>query len=426
MIFLFFLTAWILPAGILLYSEYTFLFFPEDPLPPLSFWLLRSFGTLLYFSFVAEIILGSRPHFLEKILGLPALLRCHIIFASVSLILLFAHGISRILTANWRSFSGLLGLSVGIIVLLLVIVAVVKWIPTPFSAGKPGDYHSLRRLHNLFIPLMVLSAWHIAASGSHYYHGDGFSDYNYLGNGIVIGYGLIALYFYIQNKFFREIKARKDPFTITRVQRPASNIIVISGQSRHRLQYKAGQFGFFSFNGEEEHPFSYSSSPGEENLEIIVKATGDYTEKMCAEFSPGVTFAHTGPYGQFVISREDEKEHIFVAGGIGITPFISILKDCVQKEVMLNGKLIWICRDEKDFVFTDELNVITDKWNGFRLLCLRYSRNMALDPEVFKPVNAENCHIMICASAGLTKSIERISCNWGIRKKDITHELFSF
>lgn len=102
-------------------------------------------------------------------------------------------------------------------------------------------------------------------------------------------------------------------------------------QAKHRkLAYQAGQFLFIYFDGDillaEPHPFTISSAPKQEHLHLSIKASGDWTGYLQTNLKPG-TIAHVdGPYGMFNYKSGAAKQ-VWVAGGIGITPFLSWMRD---------------------------------------------------------------------------------------------------
>lgn len=109
--------------------------------------------------------------------------------------------------------------------------------------------------------------------------------------------------------------------------------ILMSPLTAYQMSYKPGQFVFIRFvNAEasgiskEWHPFSISSSPKDQRLRLSVKALGDYTGNL-VNIRPGTIADIEGAYGRFTYTNFKNKNQIWVAGGIGITPFISMAKD---------------------------------------------------------------------------------------------------
>lgn len=92
--------------------------------------------------------------------------------------------------------------------------------------------------------------------------------------------------------------------------------------------HKAGQFVFLTFDEDEgPHPFTISSSWQKDGrLVFMIKGLGDYTRQLPDKLKTGNSVLVEGPYGQFNFQGKKENQ-IWVAGGIGITPFISRMQD---------------------------------------------------------------------------------------------------
>lgn len=73
------------------------------------------------------------------------------------------------------------------------------------------------------------------------------------------------------------------------------------------------------------HPFSITSAPGDERLGIAVKAVGDFTAAL-HHLRAGAWARIEGPYGDFSHTKVANRRQVWVAGGIGITPFLSMAR----------------------------------------------------------------------------------------------------
>ncbi|OIP98123.1 hypothetical protein AUK40_01920 [Candidatus Wirthbacteria bacterium CG2_30_54_11] len=95
-----------------------------------------------------------------------------------------------------------------------------------------------------------------------------------------------------------------------------------------KMSYLPGQFVFLSTNskgiGGESHPFSISSYGSGETIRLGIKALGDYTHRLQLLKAGDTAFVY-GPYGRFSRRYLDStKDALWIAGGIGITPFLSL------------------------------------------------------------------------------------------------------
>src|SRR6185436_3048157 len=74
------------------------------------------------------------------------------------------------------------------------------------------------------------------------------------------------------------------------------------------------------------HPFSITSAPAERTLRITVKAIGDYTNALRRLLDEGAEAIVEGPFGSFSNAGLPQPRQIWAAGGIGVTPFLSMAR----------------------------------------------------------------------------------------------------
>lgn len=136
------------------------------------------------------------------------------------------------------------------------------------------------------------------------------------------------------------------------------------------LMYKPGQFFFVAIkqDGKElQHHFSFSSSPTEPSY---IEFTKKYTDH---EYSLALKAAKVGdwaridaPYGQFTFEGEHPKVAL-LAGGIGITPFVSMCKYAAEKRSDSKIVLFYGCRTEGDIAFRQELEAAAQQNQNLKL-----------------------------------------------------------
>jgi ferredoxin-NADP reductase len=147
----------------------------------------------------------------------------------------------------------------------------------------------------------------------------------------------------------KEVIPRTNLVTSFRFPRPAT------------LHYKAGQFFFITIKlGEKEldKHFSFSSSPTEkDHIEFTKKFTDSEFSAALKTLKPRDWARIDAPYGKFTFEGEHPKIGM-LAGGIGITPLMSISKYCTDMRLKTKVTLLYGCRTESDIAFRQELETM--------------------------------------------------------------------
>lgn len=127
---------------------------------------------------------------------------------------------------------------------------------------------------------------------------------------------------------------------------------------------KGGQFIFFGVTKSgaglpaELHPFSVSQIVDECTIRISAKAVGDYTRRL-PELQVGDDVVVYGPHGVFGQQGQPGGAQIWVAGGIGITPFLSLLQAEVRQPRATTLNLIWAVRQREEAIYAKEIAELT-------------------------------------------------------------------
>ena len=106
---------------------------------------------------------------------------------------------------------------------------------------------------------------------------------------------------------------------------------MLHARGHQGVPFEAGQFAWLKFGGSpfvfEEHPFTIASTATEPwRKEFTIKALGDFTELMSA-MRPGRRVYLDGPHGRFTFAHVAGGDgFVFLAGGVGITPMLSMLR----------------------------------------------------------------------------------------------------
>ena len=100
------------------------------------------------------------------------------------------------------------------------------------------------------------------------------------------------------------------------------------------LPYRAGQFVWMTVGAKRfplfDHPFSIADSPRRAGMSLIVKEVGDFTRTV-GTLPIGTPIGVDGPYGTFTLQRHPAEAVLLIAGGVGIAPIMSLLRDLVAR-----------------------------------------------------------------------------------------------
>jgi predicted ferric reductase len=140
------------------------------------------------------------------------------------------------------------------------------------------------------------------------------------------GTGILA---YLYREFFARFVVPIHDYTVAEVRRPNGSTLEVSLEpSGEPLRFVPGQFVVVAFGGPsgwQRHPFSVASGPSSARLELGIKAAGDYTGVLRDNLAAGTPARVAGPFGGFDY-RSGGQDQIWIAGGIGVTPFVSWIR----------------------------------------------------------------------------------------------------
>ncbi len=333
-----------------------------------------------------QFVVSARLKWIERPFGLNVLFQFHKAMAILASLLLISHPV--LLAIGGHDWSLIFGPQVmwhiwlGRIALLIVLVHVLL---SSFRFIIKLNYETWRFVHNLgavlILPLGFFHSW--KAGG----------DFQIVWMKVLWAVLLVtASASYLWHRVVRTILLRRNPYKVTEVREEAEGVWTIklaAPEGVVRFDYLPGQFHFLTFQRApnlpvEEHPWTISSSPTEAGvLNSTIKESGDFTASI-GKTKPGDTALVHGPFGRFSYAlHPDERELVFIAGGIGITPLMSMLRHIRATHAELTVTLLYANTSESDIVFRDELaamerdgaaglkvvhvlNKPSDEWKGER------------------------------------------------------------
>jgi len=134
--------------------------------------------------------------------------------------------------------------------------------------------------------------------------------------------------------------------------------------------YEAGQFMYVTIEasgGRMMKHFTISSSPSEGHLEFTKRLTGSEFSKALEAAGAGDWVGVNGPYGRFTLDPDHEKAAM-LCGGIGITPFRSMIRYWFDNGLGNDIVLLYSCGTSDEIVFREELDDMARGREGLRVL----------------------------------------------------------
>jgi predicted ferric reductase len=151
-----------------------------------------------------------------------------------------------------------------------------------------------------------------------------------------------------------------------RQERGDSWTLVMQPEGHPGFRFSPGQFGWLTVFGTPfkitGHPFSFSSSAAVEDgrVEMTIRNLGDFTSTI-GTVPAGQRVYLDGPYGAFTIDRNPADMHVLIAGGVGITPMMSILRTLADRGDPRPVILLYGSRDWDSITFREELEALTPR-----------------------------------------------------------------
>jgi len=155
-------------------------------------------------------------------------------------------------------------------------------------------------------------------------------------------------------------------------------------------------------------PFTISSSPNEKNVNFTIKKVGTFTTEL-EKLDIGDSLDIEAPLGSLAYKPEHHgKNIIFIAGGTGITPYLSMKKYAEEENHNTNFKLFYSVKD-KDELITEDANKIIISSEGKRIDEEFLKENISKE-------ELNNSFIFVCGPPPMEKAIEKILVKLSAKK----------
>lgn len=114
--------------------------------------------------------------------------------------------------------------------------------------------------------------------------------------------------------------------------------------------------------------FSISSAPFEEDLMFAMRMRDTAFKRVLGRAAPGMEVRLSKPVGSFILHQDARRPAVFLVGGIGITPFRSMILDAVHRHLPHRLLLFYSNRRPEDAAFLKELQQLEKNYANFKLV----------------------------------------------------------
>jgi predicted ferric reductase len=331
---------------------------------PRAFWI--EFGVFIGFALLMvlslQFFLTARFAGIGKPFGTDTILQFHRHAGILVLVFLFGH----IAVLFWKDpqywkyldprVNALRAIFLSLVTVMMVLLVVLsvwrKWFKLNYEWWRLT--HGLMSLGVLGIGLA--HAWQV----EHYVAG-------WAKRGWLVLIVAVAGGSYLYARLGRAWWARKKPYRVTAVRKLTPDVVAVtfSPQGHRGFAFRGGQYAWIALNKNplsmQQNPYSFSSSSADspDKLEFAIKHEGDFSERML-DIENGAVGYLEGPYGEFCLD-DDAKGAVFIMGGIGVTPAISILRSLRDKRDERPLLLFYGNTTQAEIAFRDELEQMQDQ-----------------------------------------------------------------
>ncbi len=178
----------------------------------------------------------------------------------------------------------------------------------------------------------------------------------------------IGLIFYV--RVYKPWILIRNPYLVDEIkpERGGAYTLVLKPKRKEVFRFQAGQFAWLTANNtpfsDAEHPFTIASSAeNRKTISFTIKELGDFTSTI-KNLVPGQEVFVDGPFGAFSYERHPHAQgFMFIAGGIGITPMMSMLRSLADRKDKRPLVLIYANKNWEGVTFREEVRNLEEALN---------------------------------------------------------------
>ncbi len=390
-----------------------------------------------------EFLLSGRFRSVSGRIGIDTTMRFHQLMARTFTVLILIHPF--LYTAPMLNYPlpwdvtgrqnlGLSMVSIATGLVAWVVLAVMVFFAI-FREQRGGSYEAWRFSHGLAaLIIAVFGTMHTMQAG------------RYSGDSILAAFWFtllaIALFTLLWVYVIKPAWQLQRPYRVESVRKIAAKTweLVVAPRRGEAIDFSAGQFVWLNVGHNPfslfENPFSIASAPAsKDRLSFVIKEVGDFTRSI-GSIEPGTVAYVDGPHGNLTIDDRQGSGIALIAGGVGIAPLLSILRQLHEARDTRPVVLIYGNRAFDQIVYADEflemqktldlriehiLHEPTDDWAGRTGII-----DTASVKEVLTNPDAESWLYFVCGPLPMIESVEATLLSMGVPGKQVVSERFYY
>ncbi len=419
-------------------------FLQNKPLREFPNEFASAFGLIGFTWMLLSFLLSGRFRSISGKIGIDKTMRLHQLMAIVLAGLILLHPYFYTLSINkgmpWDT-TGQLSLNLP---LSAFVTGMFAWVLLPvlvitalFRDQLPYRYEIWRWLHGLAALVVVAASLHHVLVAGRYSEAVVMKVFWF---GLIAFASLTLLRTYLIMPMLQKKRLFKVASVIPAALKTWHITIEANEKNNSNFQFKAGQFAWLKLQKAPfnltEHPFSISSAPSDlPQLRFTIKESGDFTNDI-GNIKGGDNAYIDGPHGYFIIDDQKFDGIVMFAGGIGVAPMMSIIRQMTQDKDKRPVKLLYGNRIESQIAFKDELQEASKQinlevdyvlseppqdWKGSTGFLDEPAIQGALDMP-----NPEKWLYLLCGPPVMLDSAVETLKSAGIPKQQIIFEKFSY
>ncbi|NEW48782.1 oxidoreductase [Nocardia cyriacigeorgica] len=237
------------------------------------------------------------------------------------------------------------------------------------------------------------------------------------------------------------LRRLRRPWNVERVtaERGNAHTLTLTPAGHDGFRFEPGQFGWLTVDRSPfavtAHPFSFSSSAEDhDRIEITIKALGDFTSTI-GDITPGARAFLDGPHGVFTPDRHEGPGFVLIAGGVGITPMVSILRTMADRGDRRPFLLFYAVRTIAEQTFDTEISALAKRLDVTTVL-VPQDPPVGWDGEAgfvdeaslqrHLPSRYRRWQYFLCGPAPMVTAVEDALAGLGIPAERVHTERFTF